>query len=291
LIELNDTLRDKRILVTGASGWIGQEFLCQLQSSFGSLNRLNLTCAASKQKTILIHGEAIDCKSLNTITPSTAYDLIIHLAFVLPNPTKQITTEDYINTNQIILSLTKNLFDQNQNALKLIMSSGAAMDSNEFTRSDILKNYGLLKQNMESTLGDSNSLLVRLWSATGHHLPLDGHYALADFFRKARLDQDILIQNNVLRSYIYVQELLHLAIDFLYRGGRGIVNSGGFTVSLSELADIMVKAMNSKSRVYSKELECGNKLDYISPESNLTSKNIEKLSTIELQVSKMIEWI
>lgn len=287
-MSLKDVLHNKRILVTGASGWIGQEFLCQLQASFGKLEHLDLDCTASKQKTISIHGEAIECKSLHSIIDSPPYDLIVHFAFALPNPSVAIEVEEYIKINMEITTLAKTLFDQNKNALKLIMSSGAAADGNNFAHSDLLRNYSLLKQNMESELRDSNSLVARLWSATGHHLPLDSHYALADFITKARVNQDILIQNNVLRSYIYVSEMLEDALNYLYNGERGVRNSGGYTVSLSELADLTVSTMNSKSRVIVEKRSHDTKFDYVSPESKIGSSNFEKFSSVEDQISKMI---
>jgi nucleoside-diphosphate-sugar epimerase len=290
-MTFQDTLQNNRILITGASGWIGHEFLCQLQGMFGRLEHLDLTCAASKQKTIYIHGEPIECKSLTSITDSFSYDLIVHLAFVLPNTSKAFKVEEYIRMNQEILTLTKVLFDQSHNALKLIMSSGAALDGSNFSHSDILKNYSLLKQNMESVLRDSNSLVVRLWSATGHHMPLESHYALADFIRRAKINEDIFIQNDVLRSYVSAPEILEAALDHLYNGGRGMINSGGSAISLSKLADITVKAMNSKSRVIVEKLRPDSKLDYISPESKLYLNNFKKLSSIEIQISEMIQGI
>jgi nucleoside-diphosphate-sugar epimerase len=285
------TLKNQRILLTGASGWIGQEFLCLLQQEFGKLEHLDLTCTASKRKTIFIHGEPIECQSLCTISNSEGYDLIVHLAFVLPNPSKALHEEEYREINRDILSFAKVLFDRNQNALKLIMSSGAVANRRTLANSDLLKAYSLLKKNMESLLADSNSLVVRLWSATGHHMPLNSHYALADFINKARVNEDIFIRSNVLRSYVSIPEMLKVALMDLYKGKRGVVNSGGSAVTLAGLANIIVRSMNSNSLVSVEDIGFDSKLDYVSPKSELISNNSMHLSSIEVQISQMLKEI
>jgi nucleoside-diphosphate-sugar epimerase len=287
-LSQDQSVLNKRILITGASGWIGQELLCLLQSKYESLENLDLTCTASVRKTLLIHGEKIECDALRDLSDHQQFDLIIHLAFLLPKESSLIPIHEYEETNIKILELAKGIFDSNPKALKLILSSGAVENPNKGNQSEFVKSYGMLKKNMELLLSDPQSLVIRLWSATGHHIPLDSDYALTEFIRTAKLNEDVLIKNNVHRSYVSLQELLDTALEFLYSGGRGTVNSGGFSISLSKLAETIIAATGSESIVLVENPKDSKTLDYVSPETELPKNYLSRFSSIEVQIEKTL---
>jgi nucleoside-diphosphate-sugar epimerase len=288
-VSFREEIQKSKILITGASGWIGQELLCVLQDSYGKLSDLDLTCAASSSKTISIHGEEIKCISLSDLKESNVFDLIIHLAFVLPNTSFVDDRERYVAINQGILEVTKTIFENNSKALKLVFSSGAASDIATPNDSVLMKSYGTLKKEMEVELYGLDTLIVRLWSATGHHLPRDSHYALGDIIRMAESDETIVIKNNVQRSYIQIQEFLQSALQFLYAGGKGIVNSGGYAVTLSELARTVVRVLNSKSDIRVEAAVDSSNLDYVSPKCELPELYQNGFSDLSLQMEKMLK--
>ena len=259
-----------------------------LQSRIGSLVDLDLTCTASTAKTFSIHGEIINCIPLREVKSSKGFDLIVHLAFLLPKESPLIPMQEYEATNLQILELTKGIFNRNPKALKVILSSGAVENPNKVSQSEFIKSYGVLKKRMELLLSDPQSLVIRLWSATGHHIPLDSQYALAEFVKVAKLNKDILIKNNAHRSYVSIQELLDSAFDFLCAGGRGMINSGGFSVSLSKLAEIIIRATGSESAVRVENFKAPKTLDYVSPETELPKSYSDRFSSIEVQIEKTL---
>jgi nucleoside-diphosphate-sugar epimerase len=288
-VSIRQELQKSKILLTGASGWIGQELLCMLQDVYGNLSNLDLTCTASSSKKISIHGEEIKCISLSDIKESNVFDLIIHLAFVLPNTSFVDDQERYVAVNRGIIDVTKSIFENNSKALKLVFSSGAASDIGTPNNSVLMKSYGALKKEMEVELYGLDTLIVRLWSATGHHLPRDSHYALGDIIRMAEGGETIVIKNNVQRSYIQIQEFIQSALQFLYAGGKGIVNSGGYAVTLSELARIIVRELNSKSDIQVESPTNSSNLDYVSPKCELPEIYQNGFSNLSLQMEKMLQ--
>lgn len=259
-----------------------------LQSKIGSLVDLDLTCTASSAKTLSIHGEMIDCIPLQEVESSKGFDLIVHLAFLLPKASLDIQIQEYEAINSSILELVKDIFDNNPQALKLVLSSGAVENSNKVNHSELMKSYSLLKHNMETALSGSQSLVIRLWSATGHHIPLDSDYALANFINAARLGREIVIRNNVNRTFVSVQELLHIALEFLCQGGRGCINSGGSTVSLVELADLIVKSIHSESKIRVENFTTSKNLHYVSPKSEFPENFSNRFSPIQSQVERAV---
>lgn len=288
-MRLPPEIQSSKILITGASGWIGQELLCMLQDSYGKLSNLDLTCAASSSKTISIHGEEIKCISLSNVKGSNVFDLIIHLAFLLPKTSFVGDHEKYVAINQGLLEVTKAIFENNPKALKLVFSSGAASDIATSNYSELMKSYSTQKKEMEVALDGLDTLIVRLWSATGHHLPTDSHYAVRDIIRMAKSGETIVIKNNVQRSYIQIQELIQSVLQFLYTGGRGLVNSGGYSVTLSELAKIIVEVLNSKNEIQVDFRLNSSNLDYVSPTCELPESYHNNFSDLRLQMEKMLQ--
>jgi nucleoside-diphosphate-sugar epimerase len=287
-LNFNNDIKKSRILITGASGWIGQELLCMLQSKIGSLVDLDLTCTASSAKTFSIHGEIIDCIPLQEVKSSKGFDLIVHLAFLLPKASLGIQIQEYEAINRSILELVKDIFNDNPEALKLVLSTGAVENSNKVNHSELMKSYSLLKQDMETALSGSQSLIIRLWSATGHHIPLDSEYALANFISAARQSREIVIRNNVNRTFVSSQELLHTALEFLCQGGRGCINSGGSTLSLLELAEVIVETTQSQSKIRVENSTTSKNLNYVSPKSEFPENFLNRFSSIESQIERVV---
>lgn len=287
-MNLERELKNYRILITGASGWIGQELLCLIQGECGTLRGLRLTCGARVSRNINIHDEIVELKSLSSIDESDEFDLIIHLAFLLPNSSSQLPIKDVEEINSAIQSKVKRIFLSNPSALKLIFSSGAVDSPNKMNESEIMLSYSSQKKVMENQLVDSNSLVIRLWSASGHHIPIKSNYALGEFINSAKVNKDIIIRRNVKRSFVSIQELLHASIEFLLDGGRGVINSGGTTVTLFQLATIVVEELNSQSRIVVENMFSEVDSDYCSPLTEFPQTYSKNFSLMREQIYKTI---
>jgi hypothetical protein len=80
---------------------------------------------------------------------------------------------------------------------------------------------------------------------------------------------DILIRNNVRRSYVSAQEIILASINYLLNGGHGLINSGGYETDLLNLANTVVKVNDSSSKVIVVSGEVDPSSHYISPKTEI----------------------
>lgn len=263
-------LENSRILITGASGWLGLETLCLLNSTFPNFKSLSLTLAGSKKKTIQLHGKPLDVLPLNEITPSTSFDFIFHFAFATQDKLRTLGAAKYISINTEINEWVSVLSNSNSLAKKLILSSGAASKHKETTNdSSSIGIYADLKRNLESRFLDIGSMSLRLWNTSGHHMGKDPKYALAEFISKAQSNEAIEVAKNLARTYVGASSVLQSSISYLLSGGSGIVNSGGERIKLYDLAKLVTVVLDSSSCVTLSNSGAFPELDYISPKSEI----------------------
>jgi nucleoside-diphosphate-sugar epimerase len=270
------------ILITGASGWIGQETLCAIQKQFGTLSGLNLTLAGSRSRIIDIHGESVEIVRLDELSTTQNYDLIFHFAYLTQEKIRSIGLDDYLRANLEIIQVATELAEHNPSALHLVLSSGVAsfLQKSNFDETNV---YAKLKLELENRFTNHRALTLRLWNTSGHHLGINPNYALSEFIVAAKRRVDIQIRNNVWRTYVDAQAIIIGAIDYLLDGGRGVHNSGGIKTNLENLAQQVIDITQSSSRLSllnSKEMA----IDYVSPDTEIPSCYFSKQLDIEFQV-------
>jgi nucleoside-diphosphate-sugar epimerase len=212
------------------------------------------------------------------------FDVIVHLAFLLPNSLTTTNASKYLDLNSSITRRMETIFKRNPNALKLVLSSGAVNLDSRNTNSEEKLLYAKSKQEMESILRDDQTIILRLWSTTGHHLPLTSSYAISNFINSAALDKEIFIKNNVKRSYVDFQDILSSTLKYLIDSGRGIYNSGGEITTVENLASLIISALKSRSEIHLGSSPGDASLDYISPESEMPKKYLTSHLSLESQV-------
>jgi nucleoside-diphosphate-sugar epimerase len=180
------------------------------------------------------------------------------------------------------------IFKRNPDALKIVLSSGAVILDSGKIKSEGTNLYAKSKLEMESILQDDHTIILRLWSTTGHHLPLNSNYAISDFINRAALNQEILIKNNVKRSYIDFQDILGSALKYLIDSGRGIYNSGGEITTVENLANLVISTLKSKSKVELVNNSEGATLDYVSPECEIPKEYLTSHLTLESQIANTV---
>lgn len=279
------SLKDARILITGASGWLGRETLCLLQREVGSLNGLNLTLSGSAEKSLDIHGEAVKIVRTDDAIRDEAFDLILHFAFITQEKALTIGENAYTEANTKLNDSAVEIAQSNPQARQLVLSSGAAklyLDKQLDSQSKSL--YAKLKLDLEERTQDARTLTLRLWNTSGHHLGINPNYAISEFICFAKKNQGIEIRNNLKRSYVYSQDVIRASIEFLSDGGSGIVNSGGVITDLSDLATQIVRIHGSKSEISLAENSKQPRLDYLSPISEIPEKYWRQELNLEQQI-------
>jgi UDP-glucuronate decarboxylase len=268
-----ESIKDARVLITGASGWLGRETICLIQNCLGDISGSNFVFAASTNKRIQVHNEMYEVRALDAISKTARFDLILHYAFSTQEKLNILGRDKYFELNRQLTNRISDIVDSNISAKILMLSSGTASFVKSESNSDEPKYlYGVLKTELEQSLSGKNSLALRVWSTTGHHLGSDPRYALTEFIDRALSDRPIDIQLNVLRTYVDSQTMLHTAINYLLAGGFGVVNSGGFQTDLVTLAETTISCLNSRSTYRLLNSDVRTDLNYVSPASEIPKK-------------------
>ncbi len=261
---------EKRILITGASGWLGRETLCMMyQSGLESAN-FELTLGGSQRKRLLIHDVGLDVTPIREISVQKSFDLIIHFAFATQDKVRILGVQEYISRNLELTDWISEVSANNSGAKKLILSSGAVSKYlKPFYDETPMGIYAKLKQDLESRFTDADSLILRLWNTSGHHLGADQKYALGDFVSRAIRNEPIVVTKDLKRTYVAASSVMKASLLFLFNGGVGVVNSGGEETTLFALANLTKDALDSKSDITLVETGEFPDLDYVSPKSEI----------------------
>ena len=263
---------------------MGSETLCYFSQILDPLDQMNLVSLSSDGRTFEVHKNQIHSTAFSALKEIEDFDVIVHLAFLLPNNLIAADAPRYMELNSSITQRMDTIFKKNPNALKIVLSSGAVNLHPGNVKSEATLLYAKSKLEMESILRDDHTIILRLWSTTGHHLPLASNYAISDFINRAALNQEILIKNNVKRSYIDFQDILGSALKYLIDSGRGIYNSGGEVTTVENLANLVISTLKSRSQVELVNNSEGASLDYVSPECEIPKQYLTSHLSLESQV-------
>jgi nucleoside-diphosphate-sugar epimerase len=263
-------LKNARILITGASGWLGQETICLLAKTVENFEDSKIVFAASSEKLIKVHDLVIQIHALKNLPKDSKFDFILHYAFSTQGKRDILGAENYLALNRELTHRVVDLVHNNVTTKTLVLSSGAAeFVGNDNSVSESKYVYGLLKAEMEEAFSSPNNLSLRVWNTSGHHLGNDPRYAISEFISRALTNQNIEIQNNLKRSYVDSQSMIYSALSYLMDDGYGVVNSGGIETNLMDLAHEAIRCLNSKSGCVLMNTESFPSLDYVSPASDI----------------------
>jgi len=231
----------RRILVLGASGWLGRSLVRELQTQ-GSQDHM-LVASRARQEVIgsqNCHVEIFSMPKIRDFSP----EVVINCAFLTKDKFKLHDVQEFIKINE---RLTSNFFETlslPHVGLGVTISSGSATlpsaDSIE------LNPYGYLKKlEQEQLLSLRSSTLTvgvaRAWSLSGDLVTNPKTYALSDFVWQALTTGQITVNatSEVWRRYCDATEFLKLSLGAIITGRESIVDSGGPLVELRELAHIV----------------------------------------------------
>ena len=112
----------------------------------------------------------------------------------------------------------------------------------------------------------------------------DPKYALAEFVTRAMKDETIVVERHLRRPYVGASDVLRASILYLLSGGSGVVNSGGESTRLFDLAKLVVEVLSSKSGVSLIDQGFYPQLDYISPKSEIPKEFWDKELDLRNQI-------
>lgn len=240
---------DRRIVLTGAGGWIGRATLELLANALGTQFDARVACFGSSAREIpLRSGRRVAQQPMAMLAalppgPTTC----LHLAFLTRERAEAMDETAYRAANVA-------LRDQVMAALAMIgvdrlfvASSGAAYRANDADAPAALRLYGEMKLADEhgfaawATDRGARAAICRIFTLSGPYINKVETYALASFIRQAMSAGRIVVnaQMPVMRSYVAIRELMAVVFGALARDETLVTrfDSGGDLVEIGALAE------------------------------------------------------
>ena len=248
------------IIVTGGTGWVGLNFLHELQKRlsskefnervkvFGSKSGEIISSFYPKESKIIIPVSPLE-NIINEVGYTRSIRLI-HTAFLRRENIQSLGIKKYIEVNKSITSIVYNFLKTIYEPKSIDISSGAAslFEKKHNYEKKIEKDpYGFLKLEEEKILGESsNCLKLRIFALTGKYIRDPNLFAFGNFILSAISKKQIEIKSKqkVIRSYGHASDITKFGIEWLLSDKsikQNLINAATHTVSLVELANIISK--------------------------------------------------
>lgn len=290
-----------KLAITGASGWLGKNFLEQYLKNRSSESRILVKFFASSDREIKLKHEKYSFSKLNL---SNLIDFepshIIHLAFNIKETVKD--TEHLSESNNEIIETITQYLDISKVKKIIFTGSGAeynSYDSDKNTRYAEMK----LKESQEISQVcvkkgiDYHKLII--WSCSGKHSRDVKSYFFLDFVDKAlkNLPIEIKSSHRVYRSFTSAGDIASLGLRLLNVGGPKLITCAKTDyIEIEEFAERVIYLLNSKSLIHRPPLNPGKADENYHPlTSNLeeVAKSLDvRLLTLDeqiIQTSKFLE--
>ncbi len=224
-----------KYLVTGGKGFIGSKIVKQLNCN--SYDKSLDQDILDKEKL----SEALD-----------DIDIIFHTAAKISVPESQEKPEEYHKVN---VKGTKNVVNLSNG--KIIFSSSAAVYGeydrkvSEDDKLNPKSNYAQNKVDGEKLVSEAEGISLRYFNVYGPGQGKAG--VIAIFIKKALNNEDLVItgDGNQERDFIYVDDVVDANIAAVNYSGpeQGFNIGSGQSIKLKDLAKLIIKLCNSKSKV------------------------------------------
>jgi nucleoside-diphosphate-sugar epimerase len=286
---------DVNVLITGATGWLGQQTAKKLVYRFRE--NLHLTLINSTPTSLYIQN-----KHFQTITPTSVkydkkIDYFFDYAFLTREKIDSLGFKQYIETNLSLITQSAEIVKKLGPKTVVLASSGAVYNSSKFAHTKNYQLYSELKTFQEQLITDSckqagsKLIVVRIFNLSGEGINKSKVYAFQEFTEKAIRNKEIIINSNfhVLRRYCDIGQLLDLLLEQSFQGINISFDSGGQLIELRDLACIIKKTLNSNSSIISKPIDSYSTQDkYYSQSDQFESLIREFLNQDSLSIESQV---
>ena len=219
-----------RVLITGASGWLGRASLEMLSGVYGELFTERVKCFGSSRRTLQIQsGLAIDQRPLGEMSAiARAKYILLHFACLTKDKVASMSLDEYLAGNRTISRMSMEAAAEVGVERVLLVSSGAVYQALTADGSNEREHpYAAIKLEDEALFrrfaydrAGTKVLTVRLFNLGGRYINKVAGYALSSFIQQARergAGSSIRINADhpVIRSYVGVGDLLNVAFAHL----------------------------------------------------------------------------
>lgn len=247
----------RRIVITGAGGWIGLATLDLLAAALGDKFEKRVRPFGSNTRALrLADGSQVLQRPLADMAwlPKEP-TIVLHTAFLTKDRAEAMDEAAYIAANRAISeSVLKALNPIGAEAI-FVASSGAAAKADDPDASAAMRLYGALKREDEERFAawadetGHRAVIARIFALTGPYINKPGAYAIASFIDDAIAGRPVEVRapRQVVRAYVAIRELMSLAFAAsLAPSGVLRFDSGGEGMELGEIAGV-VAAQNGTS--------------------------------------------
>jgi UDP-glucuronate decarboxylase len=246
-----------RIVITGASGWLGSATIELLHDALGDALHTRLRCFGSNARTLeLRDGLSVEQRPLSEIgllDPQPT--LVLHLAFLTKDRVEGMDTDAYSAANAALSEVVLDALDRIGAVAVFVASSGAARSAGDVNADNAMRLYGGLKKRDEETFAawalDRNrtAIITRVFNVSGRYINKHQSYALAAFINDALAGRPITVRapHQVIRGYVAIRELMSLVLRLLADSTPGVVrfDTGGDALELGEAAAVVAETLGS----------------------------------------------
>lgn len=285
----------ERILVTGASGWLGRETISLLVELLGSQFSSKVVLAGSTSRLIKVNKTDYSVIDINSISQmSFNFGIILHLAFLSQDKVEQFGAKKYTEANQEIThSMLQMTLTSGARYVFVASSGAAAAHILENQKHEGKKLYGELKLNAEHrflALTSARVLIGRIWSISGNQIQEPLKYAIGNFIHQA-VNTGTITQvgsPHSTRTYIDAKQMMTGYIFQLLTSNDFILNSGGQSTDLHGLANQILHRYKPSGLLVPSELQNQLPDHYVSPDNKM--KEVLNLYSVEfLSLDEQIE--
>ena len=245
----------QRIVVTGASGWLGRATLDLLHDALGDALADRVVCFGSRRGEVRLSAtriiEQLPLSELGTLPRQPT--LLLHFAFLGKERAEAMPEAEYRAANRAIRQTVLDALDPIGVEAAFAASSGAARHADDPSASPAMRLYGTLKRDDEdafSAWADENgarAVVGRIFNISGPHINKIDSYALSSFLLDALAGGPVVVRarHEVLRGYVAIRELMSLVLALLLDGCAGVTrfDSGGEEIELGALAAMIASSV------------------------------------------------
>lgn len=246
---------DRRIVVTGAGGWIGRAALDLLIELFGEAFDERVTCFGTSARDIVLRSGRLVAQrplaELGSLPPRPT--TCLHLAFLTRERAEEMDGAAYRAANMALREQVIAALDSIGVDRLFVASSGAAYQAADLAAPDALRLYGEMKLADETGFADwaertgARAVICRIFTLSGPYINKVEHYALGSFICQAMSAGRITVNARVpvMRSYVAIRELLAVVFGALLDAKQPVTrfDSGGELVEIGALASRIGDAM------------------------------------------------
>lgn len=215
----------RRIVVTGAGGWLGLAALELLRHALGNAFAARVHGFGASARTLVLRdGTTVPQRPLSEIVDlPPAPTLVLHLAFLTKDRVAGMSAGDYEAANAALSRCVLDALDPIGATAVFVASSGAARVADDAGAAPDMRLYGQLKQRDERDFSawaqatGRTAVVTRIFNVAGPYMNKHQAYAMAAFILDALAGRPIMVRapHRVERGYVAIRELMSLVVLLL----------------------------------------------------------------------------